>query len=132
MQTKLIMTLSAIVLGLAGIVFTFLPEEILTLMQLANTRQMQLLIQIPGALYFGFAMLNWMSRANIIGGIYNRPLVVANFSHFFIAALALIKALIADSEMPKLIWAAAAVYAIFAILFTLILFRNPAEIKNAA
>jgi len=31
-------------------------------------------MQIIGSFYFAFAILNWMSKGSIIGGIYNRPI----------------------------------------------------------
>ena len=41
-----------------------------------------------------FAMLNWMAKGVIIGGIYSRPIVIANLAHFLIGDLELIKAVI--------------------------------------
>lgn len=125
MNTKWIMTLSAVLLGLSGIGLTFLPNEILNLLNLQTDLSLQLILQILGALYFGFAMLNWMSKSGRIGGIYNRPIAVANFSHFMIAGLALIKAVFPTSGLPKILWIVAAGYLIFAILFGMLLFRHP-------
>ncbi len=121
------MTSSAVLLGLCGIILTFLPVEILNLLNLQTDRSLQLILQILGALYFGFAMLNWMLKSSRIGGIYNRPIAVANFSHFMIAGLALIKAVFAMSELPRALWILAVVYLIFAIAFGIILFRHPKE-----
>jgi len=89
-----------------------------------------LLVQILGALYFAFGMLNWMSKASLIGGIYNRPIAVANFSHFFIAGLALIKSIISNSDLPLIFLVIGIVYLIFALLFGLILFKHPIVEKN--
>lgn len=47
------------------------------------------LLQLIGAALFGFAMLNWLSRYSLVGGIYSRPLVVANLAHTATAALML-------------------------------------------
>lgn len=129
MNTKLIMTAAAIVTGIAGIAFTFLPGEILNYTDMKANGPLLLLLQILGALYFAFAMLNWMTKTSIIGGIYNKPIAVANFTHFFIGAMALIKGMISNPALPIGIWAIAIVYAIFAILFGLIFLRNP-SVKN--
>ena len=86
--------------------------------------------QILGALYFGFAMLNWMLKGGIIGGIYNRPAVIANISHFFIGALALIKGALGTDELPYGFWILTAVYMVFTVLFGWVLFRNPAGEKS--
>ena len=130
MNTKVLMTTSAVSLLTAGIILTFLPDEILKYAYLENTRPLQLLLQIIGALYFGFGMLNWMSKSGLIGGIYNRPIAVANFTHFFIAGLALIKGIMANPVLPKTIWIVSCVYLIFAISFGIVLFRHPLTEKK--
>ena len=124
------MTASAIVLAIAGLLFTFMPAEILHYFNGETSKPFQLLIQISGALYFGFAMLNWMTRTGVIGGIYNKPMVAANFAHFFIAALALIKAMVADPGLPPLLWVATSVYTFFAICFGILFVKNPAGKKQ--
>lgn len=65
------MTLSAAVLGIAGIILIFFPQEISN--YISVTGSSQVMLQILGSLYFGFAMLNWTAKANLIGGIYSRP-----------------------------------------------------------
>ena len=130
MNTKVLMTTSAVSLLTAGIILTFLHDEILKYAYLENTRPLQLLLQIIGALYFGFGMLNWMSKSGLIGGIYNRPIAVANFTHFFIAGLALIKGIMANPVLPKTIWIVSCVYLIFAISFGIVLFRHPLTEKK--
>ena len=119
------MTLSAAMLGLAGIALTFLPAELLISLDISPSKPQEFLLQIIGALYFAFAMLNWMTKSSLIGGIYNRPVAVANFTHFVIVALALVKGVISNPDLPAGILAATVVYSIFAILFGIILFRHP-------
>ena len=131
MNTKIIMTTSAISLGVAGIMLTFMPEEILIYLGLETTKSFQLILQILGALYFSFAMLNWMTRASVIGGIYNRPIVVANATHFTIAGLALIKGLFSNPSLPNAVWIIACFYIVFAISFGLILFQSPLRDKKS-
>ena len=130
MNTNVLMTTSAVSLLTAGIILTFLPDEIIKYAYLENTRPLQLLLQIIGALYFGFGMLNWMNKSSLIGGIYNRPVAVANFTHFFIAGLALIKGIMANPDLPKTIWIVSCVYLIFAISFGIVLFRHPLTEKK--
>ena len=109
-------------MGSAGILLSFLPQEIAAYMHWGESNS--IVLQILGALYFGFAMVNWMSKANLIGGIYNRPLAIGNFSHFFIAALTLIKISV-KSSLPWGMIIMTIVYSIFAIAFGYILFTHP-------
>jgi hypothetical protein len=125
MNTKLIMTLSAVFLGAIGISLTFLPTEISNLLGINSTGTIQLAFQILGALYFSFAILNWMAKGTIVGGIYNRPVSMANFTHFAIGALALIKGLMNLHGLPKMILILAFLYSVFALLFGILLFRQP-------
>jgi hypothetical protein len=83
-----------------------------------------IILQIAGALYFGFAMINWTAKGNLIGGIYSRPVAIGNFAHFLIGALALIK-LSFKTPAPHFVWIAAIIYSIFALLFGYVFFTNP-------
>ena len=116
-------------MGALGLVATFLPRDILAYMGGTPHELTVLAIQVTGALYLGFAFLNWMAQGHLIGGIYSRPVAVGNFGHFTVAALALLKGVMSGQhDLPVVI--AAAVYAAFAIAFALVLFRHP--IPNGA
>jgi hypothetical protein len=125
MNTKLIMILSALFLALAGVGLMFFPQEISTYMGIGANTYFALVIQILGGLYFGFAMINWMAKGTLIGGIYNRPLVMGNLAHFFIGGVALVKVVLANVNMPIVIWVLAGIYSLFAILFALLFNRHP-------
>ena len=125
MNTKSLMTLSAIILALIGISLIFLPKEILDYFELSVSDTLELLMQIIGSFYFAFAILNWMSKGSIIGGIYNRPIAMANLTHFYIAGLALIKGVLANPSLSYVIWSIAIIYSIFAILFGIVAFKHP-------
>lgn len=84
-----------------------------------------LLVQVIGGLYFGYSMLNWMTKGNLIGGIYNRPIAIGNFTHFLVAGLAIVKSLLSNPEQPKALWVVGTIYVIFGLLFAVILFRHP-------
>ena len=127
MNTKLVLTASAITLGIAGVICTFVPEEILRYAGMDATKQYQLFVQIFGALYFGFAMLNWMTRDTVIGGIYNRPIAIANFTHYAIAALALVKAVFANPGITPFFWIIAGSYTVFAVCFGIIFTSHPSK-----
>lgn len=77
------MTASSVFMGLIGIALSFMPNEFLEILGQMQNETLNLILQLTGALYFGFAMTNWMAKAVLIGGIYSRPLSIGNFSHFF-------------------------------------------------
>lgn len=124
MNTKLLLAASGIVMGGAGIAGTFAPVELATALALPHAASAPLLVQLASALLFGFGMMNWMARGSLFGGIYNRPLVVGNVSHFVIGAFALAKG-VAAGQLPTAGIVIAAVYALFAIAFALAMFRSP-------
>jgi len=130
MNTKSLMTLSAIILALIGISLIFLPNEILDYLELSVSETLQLLMQIIGSLYFALAILNWMSKGSLIGGIYGRPIAMANLTHFVIAGLALIKGVLANPSLSYVIWSIAIIYSIFSICFGIVAFRHPVSENN--
>jgi hypothetical protein len=115
------MIISAIFLGGLGIILTFLPQEISNYLFIKQP----IIFQLLGALYFGFAMINWTAKANLIGGIYGRPVAIGNFSHFAIGGLALIKPILSGTLYGNLWVIITIVYLVFGILFGYIFFNHP-------
>ena len=113
------------ILALIGISLIFLPNEILDYLELSVSDTLELLMQVIGSFYFAFAILNWMSKGSVIGGIYNRPIAMANLTHFVIAGLALIKGVLANPSLSYVIWSIAINYSMFAIFFGIVAFRHP-------
>jgi len=129
MRTKTVMVASAVVMMVLGLGTTFAPQELLGAWGVAPLPVTVLVVQVAGALYFGFAIMNWMAKDVLIGGIYSRPLALGNFAHFFVMAGALVKALIAGHhEAP--VWAGAVVYVVFAWLFGQVVFGDPLGTKG--
>ncbi|AWW31174.1 hypothetical protein DN752_14140 [Echinicola strongylocentroti] len=125
MHTKLIMTASAIFLFGLGIGFTFLPKELALHIGSGQSPVSIMMLQLLGALYIAFGTMNWMQKNSLIGGIYNRPLVLGNFGHFMIAGMALIKFVFSDFTIAHLMWGLAVIYLIFAVIFGSLMFRGP-------
>lgn len=119
------MMASALLMGVVGIVLSFGPQEILGALGQDSNQISVIAIQLMGALYFGFAMTNWMAKGAIIGGIYSRPISVGNFTHFFIGGLALAKTYLNGSNLPLIILLTAIIYLVFSILFGYLLFTHP-------
>jgi hypothetical protein len=129
MNTRLLMSLSAAFLAAAGVGITFLPQEFLTYAGARPEGTLVLVVQLLGASYLGAAALNWMNRGNRMGGIYGRPVTMANLLHFSVGALALVKATVVQ-HVPVEVMATAAVYSVFGIWFGLVLFTNPTDELN--
>ena len=122
------MTISAVILGVTGIILSFIPQEVSHFFSMTGSTP--IVFQILGALYFGFAMLNWTAKANLFGGIYSRPVATGNFTHFLIGGLALIKLLLHNTNGTSM-WACAILYLIFAVLFGYVLFNHPASTNKS-
>jgi hypothetical protein len=118
------MVASAIWLGALGLGATFFPQELMAHGGVEARPMAVLVAQAAGALYLGFAMLDWMARGNLIGGIYSRPVAVANFTHYAIGAITLVK-LVAGGSRPPMLLVLTAIYALFALAFGRVLFSQP-------
>jgi len=123
MHTTILMISSAALMAVIGLAASFMPQEVLGLHGTVPDNATVLFVQMAGAVYLGFAMLNWMARGILIGGIYARPVAAGNFLHFVMVAITLIKAALAFRAVPLMI--SAAVFSVFAIWFGLVLFRPP-------
>jgi hypothetical protein len=130
MKTKIVMTSSAIFLGVLGFLLSFLPSEIMAYLSVEPTIITTLFLKILSALYLGFGILNWMAKGSIIGGIYNRPIVIGNLMHFGVGAIALIKIVSHIETHSEIIISLTLLYVIFTILFTYIFKNNPATVKK--
>ncbi|MGV3538514.1 MAG: hypothetical protein ACO1OQ_01810 [Rufibacter sp.] len=124
MSTKLVMAGAAVVLSALGLAASFLPQEVLFTLELPAQGSIVIFVQLLGALYLGFGLLNWMARGILIGGIYARPVAMGNFMHFFVGAMALVKVLQAG-QRQEVLWALAVLYTLLALLFGILVFRHP-------
>ena len=127
MNTKFLMMCSAVVMAFPGFTASFLPMELLTMLGMTANELPILFMQITGALYLGFAIMNWMAKTVLMGGIYARPLAMGNFLHFTVVALALFKFTL-NSHQTFYAWAATLVYSIFAVLFGIVVFTSPKQV----
>lgn len=117
------MTSSSLILGFAGMFALFAPDILLVMLGGTITKPLSILIQLMGALYFSFALMNWTAKDSIIGGVYARPVSIGNFGHFFTGTLLLGKYQLSN-EFNLPIFVALVLYAIFAPLFYWLVFRH--------
>lgn len=125
MNTKVLMILSSAFMGILGIALTFLPQELAGVLGLSGPGFEKVVLQLLGALYFSFSMVNWTAKANLIGGIYSRPVAIGNLVHFTVGALALIKNVAADTS--AILIGLTFFYSVFAVAFGIVFFRHPVK-----
>jgi len=123
MHTRVLMILSAALMAIIGLAFSFMPQEVLSMHGTEPDTATVMLLQMGGAVYLGFAILNWTARGILIGGIYARPVAMANFLHFVMVAIMLVKAAFTFGAPPLI--GSATVFSAFAIWFGLVLFKPP-------
>jgi hypothetical protein len=119
------MSASAAFMGILGIAASFFSHEVLALIGASVETQTVTIVQVLGALYLGFAFLNWYLRGSVIGGIYNRPLAFGNMLHFTVVAITLVKVALAYEQAA--LWAFTTVYLMFSVWFGTVLF-SPAPV----
>ena len=125
MKTKLLMTSSAVFFGIIGILLSFLPNEIAEYLSVEPTIITILFLQILGALYLGFGILNWTAKGTLIGGIYNKPIALGNLMHFIVGAITLVKVISNVQTHREIIIFLTVFYVIFALLFVYVFKTNP-------
>lgn len=130
MNTKILMIASSVFLGIAGLVALFAPEELLKMLSLPLTNPLSVIVQLMGALYASFALMNWTVKDNIVGGVYLRPISLANFAHFTIGALTLIKYQMSNT-VPAILSGVLIVYVVFAVIFTWLVFFHTGIVNKS-
>jgi hypothetical protein len=122
LNTKILMTSSSLLNAVAGVAALFAPDGLLRLFGASAIDGLAVFVQLTGALYFAFALMNWTAKDSAIGGIYARPVSLGNFGHYFIGALLLARYQFSASfTWPLLV--ALLVYGGYAGLFYWLVFR---------
>jgi hypothetical protein len=130
MNTKILMTSSALFLAIIGILLSFLPYEIVDYLNIESNIITILLIKILSALYLSFGILNVMAKGTLIGGIYNRPIVIGNLMHFGVGAIELVKVVSDIQTHSEIIISLTVIYVIFTILFAYVFRTNPTKTEK--
>ena len=129
MNTKILLTTSAIFLGLIGLGLSFLPKETLTYLNISSNQILSVILQILGSLYLGFAIMNWMAKESLIGGIYNRPIAIGNFMHFSVGGISLMKIVFGIQVHAEIIISLTVIYTILALCFAYVFLTNPSKVR---
>ena len=128
MHTRILFIASALFLLVVGLLLSFVSMELLEWTTGNVDQSAVVACQLMGAAYRGFAFMNWMSRGATVGGIYGRPLTMANFLHFTMAGITLLKLALAAPTLPLV--ALGGIFAVFAAWFALVVFTPPASVRD--
>jgi hypothetical protein len=115
---------SAAVLLFGGSALLFAPDVLLPVLVPGFPPTAAWLGQLLAAAWLGVAALNWLQRAAVLGGIYGRPVVLANLVLYFVSALSLLRAVVGGGA-PGAAWGALALAAPLATAYGALLLRGP-------
>lgn len=124
MFTSSLSHVSALLLGAAGVVLLFAPDVVLPAIVPGFPATAAWLGQLLAAAWLGVATLNWLQRRAVLGGIYGRPVVLANLALYFISALSVVSALRSHAA-PPILWLVVAVTGALAVGYAVLLLRGP-------
>jgi len=110
-----------------GLLTSFLPQEVLKISDLPSSAVNVLLVQLLSAFYISFAMINYLSKDAIIGGIYNRPILMGNIAYHGIAAIALVKYTFSQAEFSAILLTLTVVYCALSLGFLKLFFTVPGK-----
>jgi hypothetical protein len=82
--------------------------------------------QLVAAAWLAVAALNWLSQGVLLGGIYGRPVVLANAALYFITATTLVEIVVAG-PVPTSLWFLFVPSVLLAGVYCWLLFRGPFE-----
>lgn len=123
MKARPILLVSGMFLLGGALPAIFAPQEVAEVLGSRGRLAGPVLVQLLGAALFGLGFLDWFSRYSAIGGIYGRPVLVANLSFFFIAATTLGRH--AGGDGGPAAWLLAGVTGLLAAWFGKLLFFPP-------
>jgi hypothetical protein len=122
--SSVISRISALVLLLGGLALLFAPDDLLPALAPGFPPAAAWLGQLLAAAWLAMAALNWLQRTAVLGGIYGRPVVLANIALYFITALSLLRALLGGTA-PRAAWLICAPAALLAVAYSVLLLRGP-------
>lgn len=117
---------SAALLAFCGLALLFAADEILPRHLPGYPPADFWFGQLLAAACLAMATLNWLSRHTLLGGIYGRPVVAANATGYFIAAITLLKPTVSGAFRPAGLLLTIPVTAL-AIAYGWLMLRGPFE-----
>jgi hypothetical protein len=105
-----------------GLAALFFPDEIATGIGLGASAELPL--QLASAGLFAIATLNWIGRGAIYGGIYGRPVILANFSFAVVLTGTLVRASL-DGKIGVWGWILSAVFLLHTLWAWVVMRSHP-------
>ena len=125
MKLNLLVVITAVVYAIPGLVFAFAPDEVLLrLGVVAAPPLLHWLLELLGGALLGLAIMNAMQRYAMVGGVYGRPLLVANLSVLSVGGMSSLR-LWGQSGDQRVLVAAVISCALLAA-YGRLLFKSPA------
>ena len=125
LSNKTVLSALAVFMFLQGMWATFFSREILAVFRWRQDLLPELLMQMLGALQLGWGMLNYMCRNHRFGGIFGRPLLLANLAIFSVSGMALVRAATHWGGSFPALWILAGAYLVLALLILKIIRSDP-------
>ena len=85
----------------------------------------QLMLQIMGAIFIAFAMINYLSKIAIIGGIYNKAILMGNIAYHCISGIVFVKFIISHNLYGEVFIPLTAIYLLLGLGFLRLNFVSP-------
>lgn len=116
--TRLVLGASALALGALGVILLFLPVEA---SEVLGWRGGEAATSVAAGGLLAVAILDWTGRGAIYGGIYGRPIVLANLVLALTAGLALLRVQLSSPGAPTIGWIPVVILGLHGIAFSLLL-----------
>lgn len=115
---------SAIALLVGGLGLLFASDVLLPALVPGFPSQAFWMGQLLAAAWLGVAAMNWLQQNAVLGGIYGRPVVLANIALYFISALSLLRPLL-NGTAPTGLWLVLIPAAALATVYSALFLRGP-------
>lgn len=126
-----ITTLSACVLAAGGMALLFASDELLPRLIPGTPASATVLGQLVAAGWLAVAWLDWSQRHLVIGGIYGRPVVLANLALYMISAFSVgHPAMVAGA--PTVLRLLTLLFGALALVYAALLMRGPFGVDTVA
>ena len=126
-----ITTLSACVLAAGGVALLFASDELLPRLIPGTPASATVLGQLVAAGWLAVAWLDWSQRHLVIGGIYGRPMVLANLALYMVSAFSTGHPAM-TAGAPPVLRLLTLLFGALALVYAALLMRGPFGADTAA